>query len=67
MYSDLDLLVLTSLKEGTPFAIIEALATGIGVTPMDVEGVRDVIHSGLNGLLVRSGDTCAGSDGKGIC
>ncbi len=61
VYSDLDLVVLTSLNEGTPVAVIEAMAAGVPVISTDVGGVRDVVRSGM-GLLVESGDACGLSD-----
>ena len=56
VYSDLDLLVLTSLNEGTPVTAIEALATGVPVVASEVGGVPDVVTHHETGLLVPSGD-----------
>jgi glycosyltransferase involved in cell wall biosynthesis len=56
VYSDLDLLVLTSLNEGTPVTVIEALATGVPVVASEVGGVPDVVTHQETGLLVPSGD-----------
>ena len=56
VYSDLDLLVLTSLNEGTPVTVIEALATGVPVVASEVGGVPDVVTHHETGLLVPSGD-----------
>jgi glycosyltransferase involved in cell wall biosynthesis len=50
--SDLDVLALTSVNEGTPLAAIEASATGIPVVATDVGGVRTVVRDELTGLLV---------------
>lgn len=57
VYADLDIVTLTSLNEGTPVSIIEAMASGIAVVSTDVGGVSDLIENGKNGLLVRSRDT----------
>jgi len=57
VYADLDIVVLTSLNEGTPVALIEALAAGKPVVSTDVGGVKDVVEEGINGYLVASGDT----------
>ncbi len=56
IYADLDIVALTSLNEGTPVALIEALASGRPVVSTDVGGVKDVVEDGINGCLVVSGD-----------
>ena len=43
IYSDFDLLVLTSINEGTPLAILEAMASGKTFVATDVGGVRDLM------------------------
>jgi glycosyltransferase involved in cell wall biosynthesis len=42
-YADLDILALTSNNEGTPVAVIEAMAAGVPVIVTDVGGVRELI------------------------
>lgn len=59
VYADLDMLVLTSLNEGTPVTLIEALATGIPVVATAVGGVPDVVMDQQTGLLAPSGDAGA--------
>ena len=44
--------VLASLWEGMPNALLEAMAAGLPVIATAVEGSREVIQSGENGLLV---------------
>lgn len=56
VYSDLDIVALTSLNEGTPLTIIEALAASRPVVATNVGGVADVVEDGVNGYLVPSGD-----------
>lgn len=56
IYLDLDILVLTSLNEGTPVSIIEAMAAARPVVATNVGGVRDVVEDGKSGYLVGSGD-----------
>jgi len=63
VYPDLDLVAITSLNEGTPVSLIEAMASGRAVVSTDVGGVKDVIEDGVNGILVRSGDA-AGLAGR---
>jgi glycosyltransferase involved in cell wall biosynthesis len=56
IYADLDLLALTSLNEGTPVTVIEALASGTPVVATAVGGVPDVVMDQETGILVPSGD-----------
>jgi len=56
VYADLDLLALTSLNEGTPVTVIEALAAGTPVVATAVGGVPDVVVNHKTGMLVPSGD-----------
>jgi glycosyltransferase involved in cell wall biosynthesis len=56
VYADLDLLALTSLNEGTPVTVIEALATGIPVVATSVGGVPDVLKDQETGVLIPPGD-----------
>jgi glycosyltransferase involved in cell wall biosynthesis len=59
VYSGMDITGLTSFNEGTPVALIEALAAGRPVIATDVGGVADVVKDGINGYLVASGDARA--------
>jgi glycosyltransferase involved in cell wall biosynthesis len=43
IYADLDVLALTSDNEGTPVAVIEALAAGLPIVATDVGGVRELL------------------------
>jgi glycosyltransferase involved in cell wall biosynthesis len=62
IYADLDAVVLSSLNEGSPVAIIEAMAAGRPVISTDVGGVSEVIESGRSGLLVPPRDAEALAD-----
>ena len=61
-YTDLDIVALTSLNEGTPVSLIEAMASGKPVISTDVGGVKDIVREGYNGLLVKSEDVKEFSD-----
>ena len=56
VFSDLDLLVLSSENEGTPTAIMQALAAGARVVSTAVGGVPDLLRGGAWGRLVPPGD-----------
>ena len=56
LYAALDVVVLTSLNEGTPVALIEAMAAGRPVVATDVGGVAEVVRDDAKGMLVPSGD-----------
>lgn len=54
--SDMDVVAVTSLNEGTPVSLIEALASGRSVVATRVGGVASVVDHGETGLLVDSRD-----------
>ena len=62
IYASADLVVQSSLNEGSPVSLIEALASGCYVAATAVGGVPDVVDSERLGLLVESGDDCALGD-----
>ncbi|HWU38604.1 MAG TPA: glycosyltransferase family 4 protein, partial [Candidatus Acidoferrum sp.] len=53
---ELDMVVCCSRNEGTPVAIIEAMAAGVPVICTDVGGVGDLVTHGKTGWLVPAGD-----------
>ena len=59
VYADLDLVTLTSLNEGTPVSLIEAMAASKAVVSTDVGGVADLVKDGYNGLLTKADDVDA--------
>ena len=55
--ADLDVVALTSLSEGTPVSLIEAMAAGRPVISTRVGGVPDLIDDGVTGVLVDLNDS----------
>ena len=56
IYEGLDVLLLTSLNEGTPVAVIEAMASSVPVVATSVGGVPDLLQGDRNGLSCRVND-----------
>jgi glycosyltransferase involved in cell wall biosynthesis len=54
-----DATILSSSWENFPHTVVEALAVGTPVLAMEAGGVSEVVHDGVNGLLVPAGDTDA--------
>ena len=61
-----DVFVLSSLHEGIPMAILEAMAVGVPIVASRVGGIPEILEDGVEGLLVRSQDpaSLAGAIGK---
>ncbi|MFH1069882.1 MAG: glycosyltransferase, partial [Candidatus Glassbacteria bacterium] len=55
-FAALDVFVLTSLREGLPNVILEAMAACLPVVAYDVGGVSELVAHGRTGLLVEKGD-----------
>jgi glycosyltransferase involved in cell wall biosynthesis len=62
IYGATDIFVLTSRNEGTPVALIEAMAAGVASVSTDVGGVRDVITGPGLGRVVPFGQPAALAD-----
>ena len=56
IYGATDVFMLTSRNEGTPVALIEAMASGVPGVSTDVGGVKDVIETPDVGARVPDGD-----------
>lgn len=54
-----DLALLTSVSEGIPLTLIEAMAAGVPVVSTNVGGVPEVVIHGETGLLANAGDDAA--------
>jgi glycosyltransferase involved in cell wall biosynthesis len=62
-YGAADVVVLSSEREGTPLALIEAAAAGRAVVATGVGGVPDVVDNGVTGLVVPNGEESALAEG----
>ncbi|HEV3326014.1 MAG TPA: glycosyltransferase, partial [Puia sp.] len=51
-----DIFVLPSLWEGLPIGLLEAMAMGKAVIATEVDGTKEVVQPGENGLLVEPGN-----------
>ena len=51
-----DAFLLSSVSEGVPLTLIEAMAAGVPVVSTDPGGIREVIVDGESGLLTKPGD-----------
>lgn len=54
-----DVYALTSLWEGLPRALVEAMKTGLPSVCYATDGVQDILKDGVNGFLVEPGDVDA--------
>jgi len=57
-----DISVLSSVSEGFPNSLVEAMAAGRPIVATDVGGVCDAVRHGENGILVPPGDPTAFAD-----
>lgn len=58
-YEGFDVLAMSSLWEGLPLTLLEAMATGCVPVSTDVDGCADVIEDGRSGRLVPAADPAA--------
>jgi len=58
-----DIFTLSSIREGLPVSLLEAMASGCAIVATDAGGIPDAIVDGVNGLLVKTSDENALADG----
>lgn len=51
-----DIFILPSFNEGLPIAILEAMSYGKSIISSPVGGIAEIVHSGINGILVEPGN-----------
>lgn len=56
LYEAMDLFVLSSLREGLPNVVLEAMAMDVPVVATNIAGVPKLIRDQHNGLLIREGE-----------
>ena len=61
-YSAADIFALSSLWEGLPYVILEAMAHGLPVASTNVDGIPEAVEDGVSGLLVPPRDPAALAD-----
>jgi len=54
-----DIFVLTSLWEGLPRALLEAMASGLVPVCYVADGIAEMVQDGINGFLIAPGDAAA--------
>lgn len=55
-YQYADIFVLTSLSEGMPSVILEAMGCGLPIVASNVGGNNEIVHDGENGYLIDESD-----------
>ena len=54
---EMDIFAMPSLHEGSPCALMEAMACGLAVVATKVGGIPDLLTDGVNGMLINCGDS----------
>jgi len=57
-----DIFTLPSIKEGLPYALMEAGLASLPVVASDISGSRDIIEDGISGFLFQTKDSVALAD-----
>ncbi len=56
-YRNANCFVLPTYFEGMPVVLVEAMAAGLPIITTDVGGIKDLVEDGVNGYIIRPGDT----------
>lgn len=59
VYASLDIFLMTSVTEGMPNTLLEAMAMGVPVVSTDVGGIPELLQDGEGGFLAPAGDVPA--------
>src|SRR5262249_18147036 len=59
LYEAMDLFVLSSLREGLPNVLLEAMAMTVPVIATEIAGIPRLVQDGVNGVLVAPGSAKA--------
>jgi glycosyltransferase involved in cell wall biosynthesis len=62
LYQAADVFAFSTFYENLPFAVLEALSTGLPVVTTQVGGIPEIIKDGRNGFLVQPFNSCELSD-----
>lgn len=65
LLAECDVFVLSSIAEGMPVTLMEAMASGLPVVATEVGGVASVVEHGVTGTLVPTGDPRALAEALG--
>jgi glycosyltransferase involved in cell wall biosynthesis len=57
-----DIFLLTSVSEGIPLTVLEAMGTGVPVVATNVGGLPEIVEHGKTGLLAPAGDAAGLAD-----
>ena len=63
----LDVFVLSSVSEGMPMVLAEAMAASLPIVATAVGGVAEMVEEGVTGWLVPAGDEAAMRRGSSCC
>lgn len=58
-FDELDIFILPSRWEGLGIVILEAALSGLPVIASNIDGIKEVIENGINGILIEPGDADA--------